>query len=375
MKILFFANTDWYLFNFRLGLAEFLRDKGCEVVMLSPPGEYGPRFAEIGFRWIALPMQRRSLNPVRELNLLRLIRKIYSDEQPDLIHNFTIKCVVYGSLAAQSAGIAKRINAVTGLGHVFINSSLKARMLRPVVKQLLRTALQGKKSYLILQNKDDQQLFAQRNLINKNHVTVIKGSGVDSDYFSPTGHERCHQFKILLASRLLREKGIQTFVDAAKLLAAENEAIQFLLAGASDPGNPSAITENELAAWKRQGNIKILGHVDNIRQLMQTVDLVVLPSHREGVPRGLLEAASMELPIIATDVPGCREIVENGRNGFLIPVNDAPALAAKIAELFADPVLCRKFGREGRLKVRNEFEQKLVFEQTVHVYRAAGLSL
>ncbi len=375
MKIIFFANTDWYLFNFRLGLAEFLRDKGCDVVMMSPVGDYGARFEALGFRWIGLPMDRRSLNPIREAGLLRQIRMIYRQERPDLIHNFTIKCVVYGSLAAQTVGIDKRINAVTGLGHIFISSSFKARMLRPVVKQLLRTALRGNTSYLILQNPDDNQLFSRLDLINAGHVRLIKGSGVDTDHFVPSEQNRERQFTVLLASRLLREKGIQTFVDAAELISKRKERIKFLLAGASDPGNPSAVSADELADWKQQGCVEILGHVENIRELMNDVDLVVLPSHREGVPRGLIEAAAMEVPLIATDVPGCREIVQDGINGFLIPVDDARALAEKITVLLRDRLLCRKFGEAGRKLVVQEFNHQHVFQQTLNLYRTAGLAI
>ncbi len=371
MKTIFFANTDWYLFNFRLGLAKFLREKGWEVIMMSPMGDYGPRFEALGFRWIGLPMDRSSLNPMGEAKLLQLIRQIYQEEQPDVIHNFTIKCVVYGSLAARTLGIHRRINAVTGLGHVFISDSLKARLLRPVVRQLLRTALKGTQSYLILQNPDDRKLFSELGLIADDHVHLIKGSGVDTNLFLPVQRKQDSRFTVLLASRLLREKGIQAYVDAARLLDKRKDEVRFLLAGASDPGNPSAITEDELTIWKREGLVEVLGHVENIQELMKAVDLVVLPSHREGVPRGLIEAASMELPIITTDVPGCREIVEDGVNGFLIPVDDEAVLAERITDLLDNPDLCRTFGAAGRQKVENEFAQELVFDKTWDVY--AGL--
>ena len=372
MKVIFFANTDWYLFNFRLGLARYLRDKGAEVVMLSPPGEYGARIEAAGFHWIPLPMDRRSLHIVSELKLLKRILQIYKAERPDVVHNFTIKCVVYGSLAAQLAGIKARINAVTGLGHVFISESTKARLLRPLVKLLLRLALRGSQSRLVLQNPDDVQLFAQLGLIEGERVHLIKSSGVDTSRFTPIPRERGQRFRILLASRLLWEKGIREYVGAARQMRGRAEELEFLLAGSSDPGNPSAVPEEDIAQWDREGLVKVLGQVEDMNALMHTVDLVVLPSYREGVPRGLIEAAAMGLPIVTTDAPGCREIVDDGVNGFLVPVKDEQALARKIGYLLENPEVCQRFGTAGRQKVLEEFDEQIVFQKTWAVYQAAG---
>ncbi len=369
MKIVFFANTDWYLFNFRLNLARYLRDQGTEVVMMSPPGDYGARFHNEGFRWISLPMNRRSLNLFGEVRLLKVIRDIYRKEAPDAVHNFTIKSVVYGSLAAQAAGVKARIHAVTGLGHVFISHSSRARVLRPVVKRLLRLALRGNSSYLILQNPDDRQMFSDLRLIAPEHIHLIRGSGVDTRCYVPVKRDRGPKFRVLLASRLLWEKGIREYADAAALLSHRAGEIEFMLAGASDPGNPSAIPEADIRQWQSTGLLKVLGHVDNMHQLMCEVDLVVLPSHREGVPRGLIEAAAMQLPIITTDAPGCREIVEDGVNGMLVGVGDEVALAKGFEYLLDNPQVCDEFGAAGRQKVLREFDQDIVFRQTWGVYQ------
>ncbi len=303
MKIIFFANTDWYLYNFRLDLARSLHKQGAEVVMMSPPGEYGPRIESEGFRWIPLPMNRRSLNPFSEVQLLQYICSIYKKEQPDVVHNFTIKSVIYGALAAQAVGIKNRIHAVTGLGHVFISQSMRARILRPLVKGLLRLALRGKGSRLILQNPDDRALFLEHNLIGPERIHLIRGSGVDTERFAPVQRERKGKFRVLLAARLLWEKGIREYAEAAELLAHRSDKLEFLLAGATDPGNPSAVPKQEIRRWQESGLLTVLGHVENMQQLMTEVDLMVLPSWREGTPRGLLEAASMALPIITTDAP------------------------------------------------------------------------
>ena len=374
MKIIFFANTDWYLYNFRLGLARYLREQGAEIVMISPPGQYGKLIEQQRFHWIPLPMERRSLHLFREIQLLRYICSIYREEQPDIVHNFTIKSVVYGALAAQAAGVKKRIHAVTGLGHVFISQSLRARLLRPVVKGLLKMALRGKESRLILQNPDDQKLFLQHKLITPERIYLIRGSGVDIQHFAPVIKKHQGKFRVLLAARLLWEKGIREYAEAAQLLSHLTDKIEFLLAGATDPGNPSAVPEEEIKKWQDTGLFTVPGHVENMQELMSEVDLMVLPSWREGTPRGLLEAAAMGLPIITTDAPGCREVVEHEKNGFLIPIGDAPALAEKIAYLLDNPVTCREFGKAGREKVQREFDQEIVFRQTWEVYRSLGIS-
>ncbi|WP_456447435.1 glycosyltransferase family 4 protein [Thiolapillus sp.] len=373
MKVIFFANTDWYLYNFRLDLARYLAAQGMEVVMMSPPGDYGERLQQEGFRWISLPMERRSLNPLAEWKLLRRIRKIYEQEKPDAVHNFTIKSVIYGGLAAQAQAIRCRIQAVTGLGHVFVSDSLRARLLRPLVKRLLKRAMSGSYGRLIVQNPDDRQLFVDLKLIAPGHIHLIKGSGVDTRVFVPTRHKRARRFRVLLASRLLREKGVREYAHAAEKLAIHADRIEFLLAGATDPGNPSSVDENDIRTWQLTGLVKVLGHVDEVQCLMREVDLVVLPSYREGAPRGLIEAAAMGLPVITTDVPGCREVVDDGVNGLLVPAGDGDALAGAIQYLLDNPDKCREFGQAGREKVLREFDQNIVFTLTGQVYRELGL--
>lgn len=373
MKVIFFANTDWYLYNFRLDLARYLAAEGMEVVMMSPPGDYGERLRQEGFRWISVPMERRSLNPLAEWKLLMRIRKIYAQEKPDAVHNFTIKSVIYGGLAAQAQNIRSRIHAVTGLGHVFVSDSLRARLLRPLVKMLLKRAMRGGHSRLIVQNPDDRRLFVDLKLIDPGHIHLIKGSGVDTRVFVPTRHQRGRRFRVLLASRLLREKGVREYAHAAEKLAIHADRVEFLLAGATDPGNPSSVDEDDIRVWQLTGLMKVLGHVDDVRYLMREVDLMVLPSYREGLPRGLIEAAAMELPIVTTDAPGCREVVDDGINGLLVPVGDADALARAIEYMLDHPEKCREFGRAGRKKVLREFDQKIVFALTGQVYRELGL--
>ncbi len=289
-----------------------------------------------------------------------------------MVHNFTIKCVVYGSLAAQLAGINKRLNAVTGLGHVFISDSAKARLLRPLVKALLRLALRGSQSRLILQNPDDVELFTQLGLIGTERIHLIKSSGVDTRRFMPIQRERGQRFRILLASRLLWEKGIQEYVGAARQLQGRAEEVEFLLAGSSDPGNPSAVPEQDIAQWDKEGLVKVLGYVEDMDALMRTVDLVVLPSYREGAPRGVDRGCRdgfAHRDHGCARVPG---IVDDGVNGFLVPVKDEQALANKIEYLLDNPEVCRRFGAAGWQKVLEEFDEEIVFRKTWAVYQEAG---
>ena len=343
---------------------------------MSPPGEYGPLIEAAGFRWLALPMNRRSLNIIRELRLLKKIVQIYKAEGPEIVHNFTIKCVVYGSLAAQLAGIPRRINAVAGLGHIFTSESTKARLLRPLVKSLLRLALRGSQSQLILQNPDDLELFTRLGMIGSERIHLIRGSGVDTSRFAPFQRERGKRFRILLASRLLWEKGIRQYVEGARLLGGRADELEFLLAGSSDPGNPSAVPERDIAQWDKEGLVKVLGHVEDMDAMMRTVDLVVLPSYYgEGVPRGLIEAAAMGLPIITTNAPGCREIVDDGVNGFLVPVKDEQSLAGKIEYLLDNPEVCQRFGAAGRQKVLEEFDERSCFKKPGPSTRTQGFDV
>lgn len=369
-KAMLFANTEWYLYNFRRSLAVALRDAGYEVLLVSPPGPYGEKLRALGFRWIPAPMERRSLNPLRELALVKWLHRLVRDEQVDVVHGFTIKCAVYGSLAARLAGVPARVNAVAGMGYVFTSDDLKARLLRPVVRTLMRLALDGRGARLILQNPDDVALFERARLVDSERVRLIPGSGVDCRRFGPdAGRGEGERFRVLLAARLLWDKGLAEYVDAARELRAEGRDIEFLLAGDPDPGNPAAVPEATVRGWVDEGVVRWLGHVDDMPALFRSVDAVVLPSYREGLPKGLIEAGASGLPLVTTDVPGCREVVSDGEDGLLVPVKSAQALAAAVARLHDDPALCARLGAAARAKALAQFDERIVIDRTVAVYR------
>ena len=377
MKVILFANTEWYLYNFRRSLAFALRDAGHEVLLVSPPGPYGAKLQAMGFRWVEAPMERKSLNPLRELALVRWLRHLVEQEQVDVVHGFTIKCAVYGSLAARlaarSRGVPARVNAVAGMGYVFTSNDLKARLLRPVVRSLLKLALGGPGARLILQNPDDVALFEKAQLIDSAQVRLIAGSGVNCERYSPAllqaQPDATARLRVLLPARLLWDKGLAEYVDAARSLRAQGRAIDFLLAGDPDPGNPAAVPEATVRGWVAEGLMQWLGHVDDMPALLGSVHAVVLPSYREGLPKGLIEAGACGLPLVTTDVPGCREVVTNEVDGLLVPVKNVEALASAIARIHDEPALRERLGRAARAKALDEFDEKLVIERTVAVYR------
>lgn len=370
-KIVLFANTDWYLYNFRRSLALVLLAHGYDLLLISPPGPYGEKLRALGMRWEPVPMDRRSLNPLREAKLLAWLVSLFRTERPVLVHGFTIKCAVYGSLAARLAGVQARVNAVAGMGYVFTSNDTKARVLRPLVRTLLRAALDGGNARLVLQNPDDVALFEAAGLVDRNHVRLIPGSGVDCSRFVARDGQRdpARPLRVLLAARLLWDKGLAEYVEAARRLRGEDRAIEFLLAGDPDPGNPAAVPESIVRGWADEGVLQWLGHVDDMAGLFASVDVVVLPSYREGLPKGLIEAAACALPLVTTDVPGCREVVSDGVDGLLVPVRDAAALAAAIARLHDDPELAARLGKAARAKALAEFDEQIVIARTLAVYR------
>ena len=374
MRVVLFANTDWYLYNFRRSLALALRDAGHDLLLLSPPGPYGERLRALGLRWEPVPMRRRSLDPLREAVLVWRLWRLFRREAPQLVHGFTLKCAVYGSLAARLARVPARVNAVAGMGYVFTSGDLRARLLRPLVKGLLRLALGGRNARLILQNPDDVALFECARLVDPARVHLIPGSGVDCDRFHPALHDRepevplGRSLRVLLPSRLLWDKGLGEFVEAARTLRAAGRPIAFLLAGMPDPGNPAAVPESTVRAWVDEGVVEWLGHVEDMAALFRSVDVVALPSYREGLPKGLIEAGASGCALVTTDVPGCREVVRDGVDGLLVPARDASALAEAVARLHDDAGLRARLGHAARARAIEVFDERIVIASTMAVY-------
>jgi glycosyltransferase involved in cell wall biosynthesis len=373
MKVILFANTEWYLYNFRRSLAQTLVDLGHDVVLLSPPGEYGARLRALGLRWHSVEMDRRSLNPLREaLTIWRIVRFMRA-EQPCLVHNFTVKCAVYGSLAARLAG-GVRVNAIAGLGYVFSSGDALARALRPLTRALLAFSLGGRNSGVIAQNPDDLGKLRQNGVVRSDRAWLIPSSGVDCMRFNAPARqerEKPHPLRVVLAARLLKSKGIAEFAEAARILRERGASVEFLLAGTIDPGNPDSIGKEVVQTWADEGLIRWLGHVEDMAELFRECDVMALPSYYgEGLPRTLVEAAASGLALISTDMPGCRDAVVHGRTGILIPPRDATALAAAIASLDEDRARAYSLGVAARERARLEFDESIVNARTIEVYEA-----
>ncbi|MFL6591314.1 MAG: glycosyltransferase family 4 protein [Luteimonas sp.] len=369
MKCVLFANTDWYLYNFRLSTALELKARGHDVVMLSPPGEFGSRFAAHGLRWRTLPMDRASLNPLREAGTLRALARILRSERPDLLHSFTVKCAVYGALASRIARVPANVNAVAGMGYVFTSNQLKARVLRPVVRLLMRTTLAAGNSRLVLQNPDDAEAFST--LVPPEKIRLIRSSGVDTTrFYPPMARASTGRLRVLLAARLLWEKGIGEFAEASRRLRRDGHDIEFLLAGTPDPGNPRSVPREQVEQWVSDGLVKWLGHVEDMPELMRQVHVMVLPSYyREGVPKSLIEGAASGLALVTTNLPGCREVVSGHEiDGLHVRPRDPDDLAVQLARLDGNRDLMQMLAKRSMEKALAFFGERGVIEETMAVY-------
>lgn len=365
MKIILFANTDWYLYNFRLTLAQALKTQGHDVVLISPPGEYSLKLQEMGFRWQPFAFSRRGLNPVSEVITLLRWERLYRREKPDLVHHFTIKCVLYGSFAARRVGVPRVVNSITGLGYVFISRAVKARLIRWLVSRWYRMALRG--TDVIFQNPEDRQLFLSYQFTDEEHSYLIPGSGVDVKRFFPC-EETSGMPVVVLPARLLWDKGVGEFVEAARILRAEGIRARFALVGKIDGGNPSAVPISQLTAWQKEEVVEWWGWQEDIAAVYAQAHIVCLPSYREGMPRVLAEAGASGRPVVATNVPGCNMVVRDGVNGLLVEPRNAQALADALRRLILDPSLRSMLGRGGREIAVREFSIERVVSDTIKVY-------
>jgi glycosyltransferase involved in cell wall biosynthesis len=373
MKVVLFANTDWYLYNFRRDLAMALRERGDEVVLLSPKGEYAKRLMEMGFRWVEFPLSRRGMNPLGELGSVYKLYQFYKKEKPTLVHHFTVKCVLYGSLAAHLAGVKAIINSITGLGYLFLPGSLLKNMLRAFIRAWYRFAMRG--TQVIFENAEDQAVFLQHDFIHPWDGHLIPGVGVDIRRFVPTP-EPGENPVVLLAARLLWDKGVGEFVEAARSLHEKGLQVRFALSGRTDPGNPASIPDAQIEAWHDEGVIEWWGWSEDMAAILANVNIFCLPSYyREGLPTVIMEASASGRPVVTTDWPGCRDAVINGMTGLLVIAKDTTSLADAIRKLVTDPDLRQKMGVAGRALVEEKFSSIKILAQILSVYERAGKAI
>jgi glycosyltransferase involved in cell wall biosynthesis len=367
-RILYLAGDDRHFWQHRGGLARAVRRAGAEVALAAPPGPLRGTLEEAGLHFYPVPLRRGNRNPCREISALREIAVVLRSFRPHLVHQITFKPIVLGSLAARWCGRPARVASVTGLGYVFTGGGIARALLRTVAESGYRMALRGARVRAIFENPDDQALFLRRGLVAPERARLILGAGVDTRRFTPAP-EPPKPVTIVLAARLLWDKGVGELIEAARILRAEGADFRVLLAGSPDPANPAAIGEGQLHAWEKQGLARRLGHVEDMPRLLADCHIACLPSYREGLPVSLMEAAASGLPIVTTDAPGCREIVREGVNGLLVPVRDAAALARALGRLVRDEEERRRMGTAGRALVLERFSVEHVIEQTLTVYR------
>ena len=367
-KLLFLVTEDWYFWSHRLPIARAALRSGYEVVVATRVGSYGKRICDEGFRLVPLQLSRESYAPWNELRAIRELKRIYRHEQPDIVHHVALKPILYGSIAALGRRDTKVINALAGLGYLVASSSLKARALRQVIWSAFRFLLNRPNSQVLLQNQEDKQFVVRKMKVSPAKAVVIRGAGVDMDLFQPAPEPDGVPL-VLLPSRMLWNKGITEFVEAAALLRNKGLDARFVLAGDTDINSPACIPRRQLLDWQASGTVEWWGRCDDMPRVFAQASLVCLPSYREGIPKALVEASASGRAIVTTDVPGCRDIVRQGTNGILVSPRDPVSLANAIATLLKDSATRREMGRRGREIAVNEFSEETVVEQTLALYK------
>lgn len=355
-RVLVLVNSSWNITNFRMGLLEGLKQRGCEVVIAAPPGEEVAAIKRAGFRFRPLFMDPKGRNPFSELRTIASCLKLVRAEKPDLVMTYTVKPNVYGGLAARIAGVPVLPN-IAGLGAAFSGG----HALRLVATLLYRMSLR-KAPLAFFQNAEDRALFVQQGIIEHERTKVLPGSGVDTSRFAATPLPDS-PIRFGMIARLVADKGVREYVEAARQVRNSRDC-EFVLAGFLEPEHGRSITREEIDSWEQEGLLRYLGPLNDVRPTLADLHCLVLPSYyREGTPRSLLEAASMARMLITTDHPGCRDTVESGRTGFLVMPRDSAALAEameRVCDMAAEERM--EMGRAGRRKVEAQFSEHFVIE-------------
>ena len=368
VKVMIVLNTAWNLVNFRIGLIRALVATGYEVVAVAPSDKYADGLAALGCRFIHVPMDNNGINPAKDFLLLWRLFCLLRTERPNVYLGYTVKPNIYGSLAARALGIPT-INNIAGLGTVFIRGG----WLSMLVKGLYRLAL-SRSQKVFFQNNDDRQLFIRSHLVHDGVTDLLPGSGIDLIQFPSTPLPVNVPVRFLLIARMLWDKGVGEFVEAARLLKQRGVSADFCLLGMLDPQNPVAISRQQMNTWAAEGVVNYLGVNDNVRVEIAQADCIVLPSYREGTPRALLEAAAMARPIVTTDSVGCRNVVDDGINGYLCKPKNSSDLADKMLRILSMSHNEREgMGLRGREKVEREFDEKIVIRKYLEAIKIAIL--
>lgn len=364
LKFGFLSHLDLNLWLFRLPVMEVLIAQGHTVYAICPEGDKSPLFAQHGIIHIPYTITRASLNPIRELLSIRNIYKAIKPLELDILHTFTAKPNIYGTIAGRLAGIPKIINLVEGLGSFYLENDLKSRLIRLLIEMLYRRTFALADTVMFV-NRDDPAYLIGKKIIDPSKVVTIKGVGINTALWLPVPKKDSDKIVIVMIARALKHKGVLEYIAAADLLAPRYPKTEFRYIGSPDPGNRYSVSE---AFMRGQTNITYLGHRDDVKEQLSQSDIFVLPSYREGLPRTSMEALSMGIPIVTTDTVGCRETVENGLNGFVVPPKDPKTLAQAIEKLILDRPLREKMGEAGREKALHEFDIDAIVTKHLEIY-------
>nr|AXL05126.1 undecaprenyl-phosphate alpha-N-acetylglucosaminyl 1-phosphate transferase [Aeromonas hydrophila] len=370
-KLAFVANTAWSMFNFRHGLLSRLIYDGYQLTIIAPRDEFSDKLQKMGCAVVDLPMEAKGTNPLQELKLIYTLYRIYQQITPDFIIHYTIKPNVYGSFAAKIAGIPS-LAITTGLGYTFVNDNFIAK----IARQLYKMAFRYPKEVWFL-NEDDRQAFLAYSLVRENKAKLLHGEGVNVSHFSPIpSASDNNSTTFLLVARMLWDKGIGEYIEAARVIKSKYPKTHFQLLGACDVPNPSLISREQISIWESEGIVEYLGTTDDVRTVIANVDCVVLPSYREGIPRTMLEAAAMAKPLIVSDAPGCKDVVINGKTGFLCKVKNRDSLAAAM-ELIINQSTQEHvdMGVAGRNLVLQKFDEQVVIKKYIDMLSRYNLSV
>ena len=367
-KIIIASNTSWSLFNFRLELARNIKKNGYKVIFIAPYDEYSERLSK-EFEYHDIYINNKGINPIEDIRTIIAFYKIYKEIRPDIVLNFTIKPNIYGTIVCDLLNI-RAINNITGLGALFVERNFITKVAKGLYKYS-----QTKANKIFFQNIDDFKLFTSENLVDQVLCDILPGSGVDTSKFSTVEQEKkSDRFVFLLIARMLWEKGIGEYVEAAKIIQEKYKNVEFQLLGFLNVKNNSAISENQMKEWVSKGLVSYLGVSDNTKEEIAEADCIVLPSfYREGTPRALLEGASMAKPIITTDYVGCRDVVDNGINGYLCKIRSSQDLADKMEMMLNLSEPDRKvMGKKSREKMIRQFDEKIVIDKYLDSIKEIG---
>jgi glycosyltransferase involved in cell wall biosynthesis len=370
--VIYLVSEDWYFWSHRRNLARAARDNGWKVVVATRVTSHDRHIEQEGFRCEPVEVHRGSRSPFDDaLYIMRVVR-LYRRYRPKIVHHVGIKPILYGSIAARLVGVPSVVNAVAGLGYLFISQSRSVRLIRAVVVAALRYVLARAGMMVVVQNADDRAVFASA-IVDEKQVVTIPGAGVDVDHFTPQP-ERPGEVVVAQVGRLLWDKGIATLVEAAAILHAWGAPVRVVAVGDTDAANPASVDPAVLDEWRREGHVEFWGFREDMRAVWEEAHIAVLPSLREGMPKSLLEAAACGRPLIATAVPGCRELVRDGENGLLVPANDSLALADAIHRLVIDPGKRQEMGTAARRIVESGFADRIIIGRTLALYDALEAS-